>query len=292
MTVLPDSLLQETAWNGVRLQCPANWDVIVRGDSHLLFEHNFTPYLELRWPDTDSGKTHSARKLLDNLKQQTGLFPARSIPPGWKKVRTQYDIHLLLQETKETPQAALLICKTCKKVLLFYFFPPLPADHNTITTLFDSLQCHPHEGGETVWAIQDIRFTLPEKCALSSYTFDAGLTRITFSSGSRIIHLCRLAPASHRLQSADLGQLLIRLGDLPLEIENIEQDSKLASHSSHPSIFKQVLSRLKRKLPFHEMYLRHHQDCDRLTGLFILDKKPIPKTYAEHILNHYEIIQL
>ena len=291
MTSQPNAPLKETAWNGVRLQCPANWDVIVRGDSHLLFEHNFTPYLELRWPDNDSGTTHSARKLLDNLKQQSGLLPTDSIPPSWKKISTQYDIHLLLGEAKEQPQAALLICKTCKKVLLFYFFAPLPAAHNTIAALLSSLQCHPHKQEKTVWAIQDVRFILPGDCSLSSYTFEAGLTRITFSSGSRILHVCRLAPASHRLQSADLGQLLIILGDISVNRDDIVEHSEMASHSSHPSISKQLLSRFKRKLPFHEMYLRHHQDCDRLTGLFILDKKPIAKTYAEHILNNYEIIQ-
>ena len=292
MTSQPNSPLKEAAWNGVRLQCPVDWDVIVRGEGHLLFEHNFTPCLELRWPDKDSGKPHSARKLLDNLKQQSGLFPARTIPPSWNKVSTRYDIHLLLQDTGEPPQAALLICRTCKKVLLFYFFAPLPADHDTITALFNSLQCHPHGQEETVWAIQDIRFTLPKDCMLSSYTFNAGLTRITFSSGSRTLHLCRLAPASHRLQTADLGQLLTLLGDIPADTKDIVKDSKMAYHSSHPSIARQVLCRCKRKLPFHEMYLRHHQDCDRLTGLFILDKKPIPKTYGEHILNHYEIIRL
>ena len=280
---------KETGWNGLRLQCPQTWDVIVRGHHHLLFEKNFQPVLELRW-HTNQGNIGSATKtILRNLQKDSDLFPAKSLPTSWQHLTKKDNLHLLLAGKEKESRAALITCKECGTSLLFYFFDALPPAHEDITRLFESIGCHQEEKSKTVWAIQDFRFLLPATYKLKSYNFGAGLTRISFTHGSLVLHICRLAPASQRLQSTDLSRLLMILGDVEIDKKEITETDSMVSHFRHPAIYKQILDRFKRKQPFHEMVLRHHRECDRLTGLFMLDKKPIPRNSAEDILNSYEI---
>ncbi len=289
MSLSSPSTLKETGWNGLQFQCPQTWDVIVSGEHHLLFEEHFTPVLELRWHAATNADISSVKTILHNLRKDNSLIPAKTLPTAWLNVSHEYDFYLLLEKTEKKPRAALLNCKTCGTSLLFYFFEALPPTHTAITTLFSSLCCHKKGTGKTVWAIQDFRFSLTDQYQLDTYNFGAGLTRISFTHGSLILHICRLAPASQRLQATSLVQLLMILGDVEIDEQEIVMTENMISHSKHPSIFKQILDRFKRKLPFHEMILRHHHECDRLTGLFIFDKKPIPETCAEEILDSYEI---
>lgn len=289
MTVPHSSPWKETGWNGLRLQCPQAWDVIVTGYHHLLFEDNFRPVLELRWHVSQGDITSATKTILRNLQKDSGLFPAKSLPASWQPLSERYSIHLLLTGKEKDSRAALLTCKECGTSLLFYFFDALPSTHTDVTALFTSVCCHKEGKGKAMWAIQDFRFLLPESYKLDTYNFGAGLTRISFTYGSLILHICRLAPASQRLQSTDIVQLLMILGDVEIAREEVTQTESMVSHSRHPAIHKQILDRFKRKLPFHEMVLRHHRECDRLTGLFMLDKRPIPNNSAEEILDSYEI---
>jgi len=278
-----------TNWNGLHLECPQAWDVIVSGDHHLLFEEDFKPVLELRWHTSSGDHENSKKTILRNLRKDSKLIPAKSLPSSWLGLTNKYNVYLLLEGKDKNSRAALLSCKECGTSLLFYFFDPLPPTHSNIATLFNSLCCHKTDGDLAVWAIQDFHFSLSDTYQLDTYNFGAGLTRISFTHGSRILHICRLAPASQRLQSSSLAQLLMILGDVEITEQEMVQTETMISHSRHPSIFKQILYRFKRKLPFHEMFLRHHKECDRLTGVFIFDKKPIPKTCAREILDSYEI---
>ncbi len=289
MNLSASSSWKEIGWNGLRLKCPQGWDVIVSDDHHLLFEEDFRPVLELRWHTSSGNSASSTKAILRNLRKDSQLIPAKALPPPWLEATSGYDVYLLLEGKEKKSRAALLNCKECGTSLLFYFFETLPPTHEDITTLFNSLYCHKKIDEKAVWAIQDFRFSLNDTYQLDTYNFGAGLTRISFTHGSLILHICRLAPASQRLQSSSLAQLLMILGDVEIDEQEIIQTDAMISHSKHPSIFKQILDRFKRKLPFHEMVLRHHHECDRLTGLFIFDKKPIPATYAEEILDSYEI---
>ncbi len=282
---------KETGWNGLAFQCPRNWDTIVSGDNHLLFEDNFQPVLEMRWNRGKEDTTNTEKTILRNLKKDNALFPAKSIPASWQSITDRYSVHLLLKATDEAPSAALLCCRNCGVTILITFFETLPAAHPNIATLFSTLCCHDSADNKTLWAIQDFRLVLSDSYQLTSYNFGAGLTRLTFNKRSLILHICRLAPASQRLQKMDLAELLMVLGDIVVAKETITQTKNMVSHASHPPIYKQILLRMKRKLPFHEMRLRHHPECDRLTGIFLFDKKPIPRESVSPILTHYEIFE-
>lgn len=292
VTSPPGVSWKETGWNGLRFRCPQEWDIIVSGNHHLLCEADFQPIIELRWHANRGNAANSTKSILRNLAKDSNLFPRQSIPASWQPLTSTYAIHLLLAEQEKSPRAALLTCRRCGTSLLFYFFAALPTSHPDIATLFSSLCCHRQQDEQTLWAVQDFRLSLPGRYQLTGYNFGAGLTRLSFQDGSLITHICRLAPASQRLQATDLAELLMVLGDVVLEKDTIQQTEHMASHSRHPPIYRQILDRMKRKLPFHEMVLRHHPDSDRLSGLFLFDKKPIPNSCPSSILDHYEIVSV
>ena len=279
-------------WNTLTLSCPGRWETIVCGDTHLLFEEHFQPVLELRWQQQAKKPGKSTDTILRRLQQGAELFPHKSLPASWKELADSYAIQLLSEKKQALPKTALLTCKHCGTTLLLYFFSNLSIHHPDLTKILSSLQCHGREGDDRLWSIQDFQVLLPESFQLSSHSFAAGLTRLSFIDSGLTMHLCRLASASQRLEAVPLTGLMNLLGDTSVPEEEIWQDTHVVSHSNQPSIFQQIMSRLKRKAPFHWMILRHHPELDRLSGLFFFDKKPFSEKKISSILNSYELFSL
>jgi hypothetical protein len=286
---------QTVGWNTLTLSCPARWETIITGTTHLLFEENFQPVLELRWEKEKKQSKHSIEATLHKIAEETGLPVQESLPPHWKKLKERYAIKLLADNATKECKAAILICKECGTTLLLYFFHDLATKHHwDLINVLSSISCHEQNNREkTLWAIQDFQILLPKSFKLSGHNFGAGLTRLSFiDSGGLTMHLCRLAGASQRLQTSSMLTLLNLLGDLNIPEEDAQHLESSVSHCSYPSIFQQIRSRIKREQPFHWVILRHHPEYDRLSGLFFFDKRPIPDKTISTILDSYEFFSL
>jgi hypothetical protein len=285
---------QNIGWNSIRLSCPADWEAIISGDTHLLFEKDFQPLFELRWKKEKKHSKKSIDGTLQKIAEETGLPELQSLPPHWKKLKETYALKLLTDNKTGEPSAAILICKECGTTLLLYcFYDPSTKHQWDLARVISSIRCHDKKDSETYfWAIQDFKILLPKNFVLTGHNFGAGLTRISFVDSGLTMHLCRLAGASQRLQESSMTTLINMLGDLDIKEDEILHQENSASHSSYPSIFQQIRSRLKRKSPFHWVSLRHHPEHDRLSGLFFFDKKPIPEKLIETISESYEIFSL
>jgi len=285
---------QKIGWNNISLSCPKEWETIVTGETHLLFEKNFQPVFELRWQTEKKQKNKSIQASLNKIAEETGLLVHDSLPPHWKKLEKTYALKLLADNDSRELKAAILICKECGTTLLLYFFYDLATKHHwDLTKVLSSISCHEDVDAENFqWLIQDFRFLLPKRFSLNGHNFGAGLTRISFTDSSLTIHLCRLAGATQRLQESSLPTLLTLLGDLEIDEQEILQQEFSANHCSYPSIFQQIRSRIKRKAPFHWANLRHHPEHDRISGLFFFDKKPISEELIQTIMDSYEIFSL
>lgn len=281
-------------WNGISLSCPAEWETIVSGDTHLLFEKDFQPVFELRWEKRKKHTNKSINASLNKIAEETGLLVQDSLPPQWKKLREHYALKLLADNDTRELKAAILICKKCGTTLLLYFFYDLATKHHwDLTRVLSSIRCHDDADTKSFkWTVQDFQILVPESFVLNGHNFGAGLTRLSFTNSSLTMHLCRLAGASQRLQKSSLTTLMNLLGDLSIEENEVLQLENSVSHCSYPSIFQQIGSRVKRKAPFHWVILRHHPEYDRLSGLFFFDKKPIPEELIKSTLNSYEIFSL
>lgn len=278
----------------MQLSCPARWETIISGTTHLLFEENFQPVFELRWQKQQKQSKQSRDATLQTIAEETGLLVQDSLPPPWQKLRDTYALKLLADNDTRECKAAILICKECGAILLLYFFHDLATRHQwDLAQVIASISCHgQHDTETTLWAIQDFQILLPKSFTLSGHNFGAGLTRLSFSASGLTMHLCRLAGASQRLQSSSMLTLMNLLGDLNIPEGDAQQWESEVRHFSTPSIFQQIRSRMKRKPPFHWVTLRHHPEHDRLSGLFFFDKKPIPAPLVTSILNSYEIFSL
>ena len=268
---------QDIGWNSIRLSCPGEWETIISGNTHLLFEKDFQPLFELRWQEEKRHGKKSIDATLHKIAEETGLLVQDSLPPHWKKLQETYALKLLADNETRELTAAILICKECGTTLLLYFFYDLATKHHRdLTQVISSISCHDKKDSETsLWAIQDFRILLPKRFILTGHNFGAGLTRISFIDSGLTMHLCRLAGAEQRLKTASMTTLLNLLGDLDIKEDEIMHMENSVNHCSYPSIFQQILSRLKRKPPFHWVILRHHPEHDRISGLFFFDKKPI-----------------
>ena len=285
---------QTIGWNSISLSCPPEWETIVTGDTHLLFEKDFQPVFELRWQKEKKQKKKSIEASLNKIAEETGLLVQDSLPPHWKKLKETYALKLLADNDSRELKAAILICKECETTLLLYFFYDLATKHHVdLTKVLSSISCHNDVDVENFqWAVQDFRILLPKRFNLSGHNFGAGLTRISFTDSTLTMHLCRLAGASQRLQESPLTTLMTLLGDLDIDEQEILQQELSVSHCSYPSIFRQIRFRVKRKAPFHWASLRHHPEHDRLSGLFFFDKKPISEELIQTIMDSYEIFTL
>lgn len=281
-----------TGWNGLTLSCPETWEVIVSGKRHLLFEKNFDPILELRWQENSGRSKSPADSILRNLSREMGLHRQRDIATGWQQLTERYEIITLATEQKNEQKGAFLTCRHCGTSLLLYFFHTRAIEHPELRRVLSSLNCHDQKNEDALWSVQDFQVLLPCSFQLSSYSFAAGLTRLTFVASGLTMHLCRLAQASHRLQTTSLSDLMVLLSGIAVPEEKIVRQPHSVCYSNNPSISRQILTRLKRRPPFHRMFLRHHPQHDRLSGLFFEDTRPIPEEQANTILNSYEIFSL
>lgn len=280
-------------WNQITLCCPEQWDTIVSGNTHLLFEEDFNPVLEVRWQRKEKHTKQAPASVLQTLARESGLLAMDSLPASWKKLEANFDIKLLTDPQSGGLKAALLTCNTCETTFLLYFFNDFATQHHwDLTRVISSIHCHRPKEQEVLWALQDFQISLSDSFKLDSHSFAAGLTRLTFTNKSLTMHLCRLASAAQRLQHSTLRDLMTRLGDIEIPEEEIMVEKHSVSHCSYPSITTQILSRFKRKLPFHYVVLRHHPEYDRLSGLFFFDKKPLAEEVLTTIQNSYEIFSL
>lgn len=294
MNSLSNEPLRTLAWNGLRLSHPSHWEATINAASHLLFEEDFHPVFEIRWQKKEPKNRRSDESRVQKIAKESGLKTLTSLPPHWKKLSKRYSLKLLAKEKDSSPEAAILLCMKCGCTLLLYFFDrDVPTNHLAINSMLSSIRCHEKEGqATTLWAVQDFHVNLPNSFVLSGHNFGAGLTRLSFTDSSLTIHLCRLAGASERLRNSSMLNLLNLLGDLELTEEELNISKTGISHDFSPSILQQIRIRMKRKLPFHQVSLRHHPEADRLSGLFLFDKKPIPATLNSSILDSYEITPL
>ncbi len=280
-------------WDQITLRCPEQWDTIVSGDTHLLFEEDFKPVLEVRWQRKEKHTKQAVDSVLRTLARESGLLAMDSLPVSWKKLETTFEIKLLAAPRSGELQAALLTCNTCETTFLLYFFNhSAKQTPSNLIEVVSSINCHGQNSQEILWSLQDFQIYLPASFEHSSHSFAAGLTRITFTDKNLTMHLCRLASASQRLQKSTLTTLMTLLGDIEIPEEEILVEQHSVSHCSYPSVTTQILSRFKRKSPFHYVVLRHHPEYDRLSGLFFFDKKPLPEKLLTTILKSYEIFSL
>ena len=139
--------------------------------------------------------------------------------------------------------------------------------------VLSTLTCH--DEPNTLWQVQDFALTTPATYTLTDYTFKAGLTRLSFEIDNCNLQVCRLAQASHRLQSQSLEELLFSLTGTRQLDTGISPDQKECIGTRSPSVTKQILFRLKKEKPFIEAKIKLVPENDRILACVAASTRPI-----------------
>lgn len=277
-------------WNGLQLTIPSGCDDIVSGNRHLVIERDFQPVIEIRWETPEGKKRPATIQSVIRQIQRANPDTCREVPPpqGFTEFVRLKSVHCL--QNGESGFSLIWFCSACQTLLLCRIYQHPTVSLSEIAGILFSIECHQEQHQSRLWQVQDFRLELPAGYQLSSFRFQAGLSRLLFSCKEGRLLACRMAPASDRLQHAGLPDLLCSLHEQlsPQQVEYIDKNT--VQCATKPPLAGQILLRLKRKKAFCTGFLHHDELNNRILALIMESNKPImPETLGELFLK-YEII--
>lgn len=270
---------QPVAWNGLELDISARWEMRFPARQHLIFEEDFSPQLELRWQKVIKPSLKSLQKKLLDFASDSQIISDISSHPEWLPVKEKFGLLLLAVNKKGRVTSGIFGCMQCKLVFFFHIVTELPGASAQAAACLETLACH--NSSETLWQFQDYSFQTPKEFTLTDYTFAAGLTRLSFKGPKLDCHTCRLGLADERLSAHSMQEILTALVDaeeVEIEVDETRQSCLL---QRGPSIFRQILYRLKRQQPFILAKIWHDKTKNHLFALVLSSKQPLTHFNAD-----------
>ena len=292
MTLTDASDHRLIGWNGLTIRLPKSWECIVSGPCHLLVELNFQPVFELRWEKKGSRTAADLLStVLQGLTRQTENPVCRVSPPEeFKTLALKTGAAALSWETGKRLTGLLWQCATCNSAIFCHLHHHPDVQSVQMALVLESLGCHSQQNAPAFWSIQDFQLVLPPTVSLDSYTLAPGLSRLTFHHEHLVLHYLRLAPASERLKSTSLPQLLKTLHTELAPGEILTDSFDMFECRNCPSQSQQILSRLRRQKPFYWGRIWHYEKQNRLLALTAESLRPIDLDTVHSLCTDYEII--
>lgn len=278
---------QETAWNGISLQLPANWQPSVIYPDYLFFEQEGFPVFELKW-QLLRGK-FSVEKTFRQLRRsfpQTSRLSAWKIPPDIQSLLTDFTAAgFRVQEDNSRSYGLILFCPECRKVtLLQWRFDPL-RQKNFFTTTLASFRDHSSDPDE-LWTIFDVRMLLPSDAQLRSHEFLPGRYILGFALNGTLTTLYRFKPAAALLDDTTLGGFGHSLtGRMP-----VAEEQNQAFWLYRARRLDLLLAKARRSPSWQWMRLRHDPGHNVILGVKAEGKPAADTDWLEKIYAHFTAI--
>lgn len=262
------------AWNGIQLQIPADWEPRFPEKKHIVFEKDFKPQLQLRWEELSKPNPKKLKEKLAQLSSTSKLLNTNAIPLQWSPLKEKFGL-LLAAADAGSITSGLFGCSQCKTMFFFQVLEKKPRTINDSAISLTSIICHDQK--DILWQFQDYSFNTPFQFTLNSYSFAAGLARLSFKGPNHLLcHTCRLGPAKLRLEQQSLREILETLVGDTKEVSVVMQEEHLfCILERKPSIGKQITYRLKRQQPFIKAHIWHDAPNNHLFAVVLLSKYPI-----------------
>jgi hypothetical protein len=277
------------AWNGLQISPPRGWEGRVAGLYHLVFEENFQPRLQIRWQK----KTNVTAASLDRLAKKlagpnSSMLPARELPSEWQLLGEKFLLRILPDRAPGAVAQGLCYCQESQTLIHFQVFFGTEWSCRQAAICLATFSCHRDQ--ETTWRMDDFSLVTPSSFALTSYTFAAGLTRLSFVDGDLGLQTCKLAPADTRLKQQTLGQILKTLsGANDLNIRPDPTNNTLEGFRS-PGLLGRMRFRLGRTKPYILAHIRHDQAKNRVLAMILSANRPLAGSLLPTLSSRYEII--
>ena len=283
------------AWNGIRFETPAQWEVGQIGARHLILEDEAGPVMEVKWgpvKGTFSHRTHLKR--LGALQSRRNKISVAEwiLPPPWEAVLTDFEAGgFLWQSPAASGRGAILFCAVCRTATLIQFFGDSSVKRERVfLAVLRSFRDHSKDGW-LPWSIFDIRATLPQALQLERFRFEAGKFELAFTAGRNHIFLHRWAPAAALLAGRDLISFAGTIPEFaagrprPLTVNNC----KVVEWEVMPgNNWWQKLGRFKITSSFFFFRLWYLEEQNRILGIRAESKYPVDIQLVRQIYEHYE----
>lgn len=289
--VFPNSFRQ-LCWNGLHLKTPGDWQSIISGSRHILFEKDFQPVLEIRWEQSTHQPWHEQLLRISNrLTAELGKTVTAIRPPKqFTRIGRHFTFTFLSWQKDDIPNAALCLCPTCNTLVFIRFLDQSLSFLPLLAEVLETLRCHEEKSTSTEWRIQDFSLRLPPTFALDTFKMAAGLTSISFTDSSLSLKVYRLAPAGEHLHRQTLPEILSRLHDWKQQQLLCHDSENTCDCTSRLNTCQQLLFRLHRKKPFFWSRIWHLPEHNRLLAMVFESSRPIPPDQPATLCRQYEIV--
>ncbi len=290
--VPPSHEIRPVSWNGIYCSLPVHWDIIVKGNCHLIIEQDLHPLLEFRWQDKTqpAKKKNSTHFILSQLNRETDKQLEIIKPPQFlQTLDHRFELtSFTLDDTH--PAGAVITCRQCRTAILLQFFNTTASSTAPHISFFESFSCCPEDKHDSYWAIEDLRFKIPLHFTLDSYSFSFGLTKFSFKSRVTNLKFCRLAGASKHLGRYTFTNLFANFNDSTSD-ECTVIDSDTLILDTPPSLGDRLFRIIKRKKIYRWATFRHFTDQDKILGIHMESRQPLDRHQLALIEKDYGFIQ-
>jgi hypothetical protein len=294
----PSHQWREVAWNGVRLDVPANWEIGEIGRRHLFLETVDGPQLEIKWGPVKGRFSPRAqlkrlaasqrRKLRKDLREE-------SLPTAWARSLSRYEsIGFLWRSGTIGGRGIVLYCPHCRQATLLQFYQapfnrPLPYATRLLASFVDHT-----DRPLLTWAVFDIRTKIPVEYLLKAFRFEAGFYELAFSSRTAMLTLQRWSPADVLLREDGLAgferKFLAYSTKRSMIFKTRSSDTLEVADSLPKGILQRLKGRLRRQPLYSRARLWHEADKNRILGVQIEGRSPIESQHLHSICTNYGTI--
>ena len=283
------------SWNSVHFKIPVPWQPIIKDRNHLIFEQEAHPVIEIRWDRVRTPKApdRRLRSLFRRINHESGTALQKISPPSFlAPLANTFEICVFSHRGKSKPVGALLICRQCGIVFLVSFFDRFHAADERHASFFTWLDCDSYNHGNRRWTFQDITFNLPEDLTLETFSISFGTTTLHFQDNSRLLVLCRLAPASGHLSTKTLPELFSSFSGGSPDKQTEDGIAHTLSFSAAPnSYYGRIINRIRRKKAYRWARFNHLEKNDRILGALFESSVPLDFGMIDKFWNGYGLIQ-
>lgn len=282
-----DQGYRQIGWNGIVFSVPADWEVIVNGPKHILVEHDFRQILEIRWERSGPQTAEVAvNRITKSVSKISGTEATRvELQKPFCQLKKLKNAKGLSWGNDQQLSAISWLSENEEILFVCHLHHCSGIAVQPVAKLLESIQLQ--TAGNHLWSIQDFRLELPQSCNFIDYTLAPGLTRLGFCDNDIHLQFCRLAPASERLATHSLSEILNALQGKIDNSEVIQSNDSIVEHMNSPSTIQQILARLRRKRPFQWGRIWHLSEHNRLLAVTAESIRPINiNTVHQYCLNY------
>jgi len=285
------------AWNGKSFLKPSAWEIASIGKHYLLLGTHRNPQMELTW---NIGQKRLPRRE-DIHKIQTRIFKnhltaadAWNPYTEWMNALTAYEVSgFFWKQSEAAGYGVILFCPACNSVTLIQFFENNEERSpflDTTTHVLSSFKDHA-ENSDRLWAVYDIRLTLPQTFSIKTYQFYPGLIKLVFFSHGLQIAFYRWSPASVLLSSRKLIQFFDLL-DIALDRAFLitETNDRIEWECVPPSKpWNRLLAMISGKPVHRRVLIRHDPMTNRILAITAESRQSMDSSLLDRIFSSYDI---